>query len=218
METYKKATDSRLAPLLQGIKAYTLNDLDKVLPRLHSLQQQQNPQAVFLTCSDSRILPTLITNKGIGDIFTIRNIGNFAPIHTTDKSVEAAIIYAISTLQIPAIIVCGHSNCGAMNSLLAQSNSSSLANPQQAAITTWLAHGKATIAAYQQHHPLREIATKQGFDVVDTLAIINVALQLAAIDNLDLIAETNTATLGMFFDIATGKIAIISEQAIELIS
>ncbi len=78
------------------------------------------PQALFITCSDSRVVPNLLTNTGPGDLFVVRNIGNFVPPYVADgpyRSVIAAIEYAVSALKVPEIIVCGHTQCGAVEAL-----------------------------------------------------------------------------------------------------
>lgn len=81
----------------------------------------QRPMALFITCSDSRISPNLITQTEPGDLFIMRNAGNIVPSHgAAGNGGEAATIeFAISVLGIPDIIVCGHTHCGAMKALLA---------------------------------------------------------------------------------------------------
>lgn len=80
----------------------------------------QRPMALFITCSDSRISPNLITQTEPGDLFIMRNAGNIVPSHGAGANGgEAATIeFAISVLGIPDIIVCGHTHCGAMKALL----------------------------------------------------------------------------------------------------
>jgi carbonic anhydrase len=88
----------------------------------------QNPEALFITCADSRIVPSTITGTGPGDLFTMRNIGNLVPAYDDslgnatapsdlEPSMGAALAYAIEVLRIPSIIVCGHSECGAMKAV-----------------------------------------------------------------------------------------------------
>ncbi|KOP23293.1 carbonate dehydratase [Hapalosiphon sp. MRB220] len=83
------------------------------------LSQGQNPEVLFITCSDSRIDPCLITQSQPGELFVIRNVGNIIPAYGTPKIGEAAgIEYAVEALGVKDIIVCGHSHCGAMKGLL----------------------------------------------------------------------------------------------------
>jgi len=80
----------------------------------------QKPKALFIGCSDSRVVPTLITNSLPGELFVVRNIGNLvAPFQPDSEyhATAAAIEYAVDSLEVENIIVCGHSDCGAMKAL-----------------------------------------------------------------------------------------------------
>jgi len=80
----------------------------------------QNPKALFIGCSDSRVVPNLITGTGAGDLFITRNIGNLVPPYKPDSdfhATAAVIEYAVSELEVSDIIVCGHSDCGAVKAL-----------------------------------------------------------------------------------------------------
>ena len=80
----------------------------------------QRPEALFITCSDSRVVPTLITNAAPGDLFIVRNIGNIVP--SVERGVlggvSAAIEYAVEVLEVANVIVCGHTQCGAIEAIL----------------------------------------------------------------------------------------------------
>lgn len=86
---------------------------DQTLERLRSLEKGQNPFAVVISCSDSRVPPELIFDQGLGDLFTIRNAGNIIGDYELG-SVE----YAVEHLHVPLVIVMGHSNCGAIGAYL----------------------------------------------------------------------------------------------------
>ncbi len=84
------------------------------------VEEGQNPKALFIGCSDSRVVPNLITGTGAGDLFITRNIGNLVPPYKPDNDFHgtaAAIEYAVSELGVSDIIVCGHSDCGAIKAL-----------------------------------------------------------------------------------------------------
>jgi carbonic anhydrase len=84
------------------------------------VEEGQDPKALFIGCSDSRVMPALITNSKPGDLFIARNIGNFVAPYNPDSSYHAtasAIEYAVSVLEVSDIIVCGHSECGAIEAL-----------------------------------------------------------------------------------------------------
>lgn len=84
------------------------------------VDEGQSPKALFIGCSDSRVVPNLITGTGAGDLFITRNIGNLVPVFQPDSDFHgtaAAIEYAVSELEVSDIIVCGHSDCGAIKAL-----------------------------------------------------------------------------------------------------
>lgn len=86
---------------------------DQTLERLRSLEKGQNPFAVVISCSDSRVPPELIFDQGLGDLFTIRNAGNIIGDYEL-----GSIEYAVEHLHVPLVIVMGHSNCGAIGAYL----------------------------------------------------------------------------------------------------
>jgi len=80
----------------------------------------QKPEVLFIGCSDSRVTPDLMLNSKPGDMFILRNVGNFVPPYKHDEDYHgsaAAIEYAVAVLKVKHIIVCGHSHCGACKSL-----------------------------------------------------------------------------------------------------
>lgn len=86
----------------------------------HLIEYGQNPDVLFIGCSDSRVVPDLIMDSKPGDMFILRNIGNFVPSYKNDNDFHgssAAIEYAVSVLNVRDIIICGHSHCGACEAL-----------------------------------------------------------------------------------------------------
>lgn len=87
------------------------------------LSHGQQPEILFITCSDSRIDPNLLTQTKLGELFILRNLGNIIPCHGTSNNGEgAAIEYDILALNIRNIVVCGHSHCGSIKGLLKLNN------------------------------------------------------------------------------------------------
>lgn len=105
----------------KGHKSFKKNYFDKNEEHLRDLVKNgQKPKALFIGCSDSRFVPDLITNSKPGELFTVRNVGNFVPPYKPDNDFHGTatgIEYAISVLNVKDIIVCGHSHCGACAAL-----------------------------------------------------------------------------------------------------
>jgi carbonic anhydrase len=78
----------------------------------------QRPETLFITCSDSRVVPNLITNAAPGELFIVRNVGNVVPRTDLPGGTAAAIEYAVEVLNVENVIVCGHTQCGAMQAIL----------------------------------------------------------------------------------------------------
>jgi carbonic anhydrase len=106
--------------LVQGIHAFKAGYFAKHQRLFEQLAVAgQHPETLFITCCDSRVVPTLITQAAPGELFIVRNIGNIVPGPELPGGTSAAIEYAIEVLKIENIIVCGHTQCGAMEAVLA---------------------------------------------------------------------------------------------------
>ncbi|MFM7477512.1 MAG: carbonic anhydrase, partial [Microcystis aeruginosa] len=101
--------------LLEGLEKFQSGYFDEHRQLFEELSHGQKPRILFITCSDSRIDPNLITQAEVGELFVIRNAGNIIPPYGATNGGEAASIeYAINALGIEQVIICGHSHCGAM--------------------------------------------------------------------------------------------------------
>ncbi len=110
--------------LLKGVHQFQTTYFSTHREMFEQLSLGQHPRILFITCSDSRIDPNLITQTEPGELFIIRNVGNIIPPYgaATTGGEGAAIEYAIEILGVKHIIVCGHSHCGAMKGLLQLGN------------------------------------------------------------------------------------------------
>ena len=105
--------------LVDGIHRFQSNIFTSDREFFERLADGQSPDTLFITCSDSRVNPNLITQTRPGELFILRNAGNIVPPHGAGISGTAATIeYAVAALGVTDIIVCGHSHCGAMQGLL----------------------------------------------------------------------------------------------------
>ncbi len=189
--------------LVQGVKAFQ----DKVFGEHQELFEQlahgQQPETLFITCSDSRIDPNLVTQTKPGELFVVRNAGNIvAPFVGTPSAEAAAIEYAVNALKVQHIIICGHAKCGAMGGLLALDQLDSLPS-----VKTWLGHAESARCVVNEKFP-----DKSGDDLLAATIEQNVLVQL---DNLrthpSVAAALATGRLqlhGWVYDFATGGVTV----------
>ncbi len=134
--------------LVQGIHHFQNEVFNSQQSLFEGLVEGQSPLALFITCSDSRIDPSLLTQTEPGELFILRNAGNIVPPYGAVEGGEAATIeYAVSVLGVKDIIVCGHSHCGAMGGLLDQSLLEKLP-----AVRSWLGHAESTHRIIEENY------------------------------------------------------------------
>ena len=111
----------RVRHLLEGNELFRKSYFRKHEDRLLNLAQHgQHPRILFIGCADSRVIPDMITNAAPGDLFVLRNVGNFVAPHKPDEdyhAMAAGIEFAVNSLSVSDIVVCGHTHCGAIAAL-----------------------------------------------------------------------------------------------------
>ncbi|MET0340985.1 MAG: carbonic anhydrase [Polyangiales bacterium] len=133
------------------------------------LASGQAPETLFITCSDSRINPNLITQTDPGELFIIRNAGNIVPPHRHEPGGEAATVeYAVDALGVTDIVICGHSQCGAMKALI---DPAPLAN--MPVVAAWLQNAEATRRIARDRY-----AHLSGPDLLEVMVAENVLVQI----------------------------------------
>src|ERR1700748_3621158 len=111
------------------------------------LATQQNPRTLFISCSDSRLVPELVTQQEPGDLFVIRNAGNIVPSYGPEPGdVTATVEYAVGALGVHDVVICGHSDCGAMTAIAHDHDLSHLP-----AVCSWLHHADAAKSVNAAH-------------------------------------------------------------------
>ena len=134
--------------LVKGVHHFQHHGFQQRQRLYERLAVGQSPEALFITCSDSRIDPNLITNSPPGGLFIVRNVGNLIPCYGTSNNAElAAVEYAVAALGVKHIIICGHTGCGAMRALIEGGTAESLP-----AVTQWLRHAESTSAIVKEHY------------------------------------------------------------------
>ncbi|MFF8954332.1 carbonic anhydrase [Streptomyces sp. NPDC014894] len=162
------------------------------------LAAAHRPATAFIGCSDARVVPELITQSEPGDLFVIRTAGNLVPAHAPGSdAVAAAVEYAVAVLGVSDLVVCGHSDCGAMTALAEQRDLSGAP-----LVADWLRHADASRA--------RTAAAGAPAGSVDALVRQNVLAQLTNLTTHPSVARALAAgslTLhGWVFDIASGTV------------
>ena len=138
----------RMQKLVDGIHQFQSNIFSSKQRLFEGLVDGQHPLALFITCSDSRINPHLLTQTEPGELFILRNAGNIVPPYGAVEGGEAATIeYAVSVLGVKDIVICGHSHCGAMGSLLDQQQLAKLP-----AVRSWLCHAESTQRIIEENY------------------------------------------------------------------
>jgi len=187
-----------------GIVDFRERLLPQYAERFRDLATGQAPDALFITCADSRVVPNLLASTSPGELFTVRNVGNLVPpstvegLSTGDVSEASAIEYAVAVLKVGNIVVCGHSQCGAMKAVLARSAIDDAPN-----LGKWLHHADTAAFRLDNEGPLD--GTKSP---PDQLSQLNVLVQLEHLMTYPLVrAGVTDGTLrlsGWWLDIATG--------------
>ncbi|WP_172385700.1 bifunctional SulP family inorganic anion transporter/carbonic anhydrase [Streptomyces sp. MNP-20] len=207
--------------LAQGISAFQQHTAPRVRGELARLAREgQRPVQLFLTCADSRVVTSMITSSGPGDLFVVRNVGNLVPLpgaESGDDSVAAAIEYAVDVLEVKSITVCGHSGCGAMQALL-----SSPPTGAQTPLKRWLRHGLPSLermAASSTAEPSGRIAPRLAgrapADAVEQLCLTNVVQQLEHLRAHEAVArrlaEGTLELHGMYFHVGEAQAYLLAE-------
>jgi len=188
--------------VLDGTAEYERHVARLVGPTLRRLADVHAPSTLFLTCGDARIVPNVITTSGPGDLFTVRNIGNLAPV-AGDDSVAAAVEFAVGTLGVREIAVCGHSSCGAMKALMS-------GPPVGAsALSSWLRHALPSLDRFRTSPPLTVDGQVPAAEW-DRLALHNVLTQLDRLRAHPTVAAAlardRLRLIGMYFDVAAARV------------
>jgi carbonic anhydrase len=162
----------------------------------------QRPETLFITCCDSRLVPNLITDSAPGELFIVRNIGNIVPAVERGVlgGVSAAIEYAVEVLNVGNVIVCGHTNCGAIDAILHPERVTHLKY-----VSRWLSGSSAIPGLIQERYGNLEGEARMTAAVQE-----NVLVQLENLRSFDFVARRldsgELKMSGWVFKIATGEV------------
>jgi carbonic anhydrase len=193
--------------LIEGHRRF----LAEVFPSRRKLYKQlsegQRPEWLFITCSDSRVVPDMILGTEPGDLFISRNAGNVVPIASHDvDGVTATVEYAVEVLKVKSAILCGHSDCGALKAALDRKDLERLPKARR-----WLSHVEAAFSHRQPVNPAdgehAELASLIRGNVVAQLLNLRSQPSVARA-----VIEGRLTVCGWYYDIPTGRIERYDEE------
>jgi len=182
---------------------------------LELVEGGQSPKALFIGCSDSRVIPDLILQTNPGDLFVIRNVGNLVPTYKPDEdfhATAAGIEYAVSVLNVQEIIICGHTHCGACEHLYEAIEGEELIHTKK-----WLELAenakKSAILSLGQHADKEELLR-----LTEKLSVINQIDNILTYPSVKKRFEENKLHIhGWCYDIETGKIEYYDADSYEFL-
>jgi carbonic anhydrase len=205
--------------LVKGIVEFRRHELAKFKDTFARLANGQHPDTLFITCSDSRVAPNWFASTDPGDLFVVRNVGNLIPRcgadghSTADESEAAAIEFAIMNLHIKDIIVCGHSDCGAMHAILGGREK---VNSVTSNLKAWLRHAEPSLEKMPADRRAVVADKKANAETVNLLSQMNVLKQLENLYTYPLVRERVDAKHiqlhAWWFELGTGSIHAYEES------
>ena len=171
------------------------------------VREGQRPHTLFITCADSRIDPELLTQSGPGEIFVSRNIGNLVPAYgELVGGVSALVEYSVAALQVDQVVVCGHTDCGAMKALVHPEHVEKLPT-----VKRWLRNAEAALSTVQARGKTNDEAS-----TLEELIEENVLLQMSHLRTHPTIAgrlaQKSLAIYGWVYDIGHGQVRMFDDQ------
>ncbi|WP_317931244.1 carbonic anhydrase [Halioxenophilus sp. WMMB6] len=186
--------------ILKGVRHFQKKIFPSRKAEFAELANGQDPEVLFITCSDSRLDPCLLTQTVPGRLFICRNAGNVIPPHSNQTGgMTASIEYAVEVLKVEHIIVCGHTDCGAMKGALEPESLGELPHVRE-----WLGHCRAAAAVVKEKHG------NLSSHYLDEITRENIKLQIQHIRTHPSVAAklaTHQVSLhGWLYEIETGGV------------
>lgn len=191
--------------LLAGNQRFIQNEFSANHPYYHAIAREQNPEILWIGCSDSRVSESIITDSKPGKIFVHRNIANIVAFN--DINIASIVDYAINHLQIPDIVVCGHYNCGGIEALED--------GVEENYIADWLLIAQGAKDKVDRLAAQKNLSRSQKLDL---LSEENVRLQVRHLNHLSLIKSRRKKGLtprvhGWMYCMDSGRIKVLVDGA-----
>ncbi|PYC17618.1 carbonic anhydrase [Pseudomonas mosselii] len=198
--------------IIDGFLKFQRDAFPERVKLFKDLATQQSPRALFISCSDSRLVPELVTQREPGDLFVIRNAGNIVPSYGPEPGgVSASVEYAVAALQVADIVICGHSDCGAMTAI-----ATCKCLDHMPAVAGWLRYAdsaRVVNEARQHQNPHAKVEAMVRENVIAQLANIQThpSVRLA-------LEEGRVALHGWIYDIESGRIDAFDGRSGQFVS
>lgn len=188
--------------LIAGLENFRAHYVSTHRSLLEQLSHGQKPRVLFITCSDSRIDPNLLTQTDIGELFVVRNAGNIIPPYGATNGGEGATVeYAIQALEIEQVIICGHSHCGAMKGLLKREK----LETEMPLVYQWLQYAEGTRRVVMDNY-----ATYSNEELIEILVAENVLTQMSNLETYPAVRSRlhrgQLHIYGWIYHIETGEV------------
>jgi carbonic anhydrase len=204
----------KMDEVLEQLKAGVRRFQTEVYPQQAEVYAQaasepQRPHTLFITCADSRVDPNAITSSGPGEVFVTRNIGNMVPAYGEMLGgVSAVIEFAVGSLGVKHIVVCGHTHCGAMQALLHPESTKNMPT-----VTSWLKNAHAALSVAENSY--QKSGENGDIDRVELLTEQNVLLQMQHLKThpsvAGAIAQESLTISGWIYSIGTGEVKVAKD-------
>lgn len=195
-------------PVLEQLKSGIRRFRSETFPSFaDSASDPQRPHTLFITCADSRIDPNALTATGPGEVFVTRNIGSMVPAYGEMLGgVSAVIEFAVAALGVRHVVICGHTDCGAMKALLDPSSTAKMPS-----VRNWLKNAQTALAVSNTLHE-HDIESHSGRPLIDVLTEQNVLLQIQHLRTHPSVATAltlgNLTISGWIYDVTSGNVRI----------
>jgi carbonic anhydrase len=191
--------------ILAGVTRFQTEVFPAEQELFESIAHAQRPRALFITCSDSRVHPNLITQTQPGELFLCRDVGNIVPAYGTPGGVSATIEYAVAVLEVRHVIICGHSDCGAMRAALHPENVEELPS-----VRAWIRNADAARRVVLAQHP--GATDDELWQALITQNVISQLINLRTHPSVAVRLATGDLDLhGWTYDIPTGAVSVYDE-------
>lgn len=193
--------------LIKGIINFRKTAIDDYRSKFAKLALRQMPDALLVACCDSRVVPNIFASSDPGDLLVMRNIGNLIPPYKgdgcEDESIAGAIEFSLINLKVSDIIVCGHSECGAMEALI---NKNFELNYYLSSLGKWLENAASSYIRFEEYSS----TNTENLTSCNLLSRINVLQQLENLKTYPLVKErlqeNQLRIHGWWFDLATADV------------